>query len=68
MLDKARDAFIRAAAALTDTTRDEKDAVAMALVESTYGLFKLVETDGDRRAYKKVMTFLSKVSFKRDKL
>ena len=45
LLDKARDAFVRAAAALTGPTRHEQDAVALAILDGAYGFMKAMEAD-----------------------
>lgn len=47
-LDKARDAFLRAAAVLTNSTRNEKDALASAILEGAYGLHLVVGADADK--------------------
>jgi hypothetical protein len=59
-LNKARDAFTKAAAALIDV-RHDREAVAYALIEATLGLQYLVDADQDQSAKKRALQFCRNV-------
>lgn len=57
-LDEARDAFTRAAAALTSGNRRDRSALASALLEGSYGMMKLAQGDIDERAMEEAVAHL----------
>lgn len=61
-LDEARDAFIRAAAALSLPVRYDKDALVTAILEGSYGLLKALEGDDPHsRATTKAREYLTRL-------
>lgn len=60
-LDNARDAFIRAAAALSQPVRSDKDSVVTAILEGAYGLMKTMEADPKGVSVEKARDYLKKI-------
>lgn len=58
--DQARDAFLRAAAALTEYPTS--DVLAFALLEGSFGLKQLAEADEDKRAHDIVIAKLEEIA------
>lgn len=65
-LDEARDAFTRAAAALTSGNRlHDRSALASALLEGSYGMMRLAQGDLGERALDEATEYLKTLREKR---
>ena len=61
-LDEARDAFTRAAAALTSGNRlHDRSALATAVLEGAYGMMRLAQGDIDERAMEEAVAHIKQL-------